>query len=527
MEEKQTFIIFILILVITLLIIICINKFNMKTIGRETNGMEGFLDYQDVKTKTLNWCNKMQENGLLNSDQYNQCVSSFKDVSSGASRSGIDKSRFGMGIDYSIYNTRKTNLSPSATNDNSNTILLTNYNNQTLACKADGTLYTVPDINDPNINQKELYFTLEPINENTYTILSPYGLFLVADNEFNAGFIGKSAGPLASWNLVPITDSLSTYGNINKVMIESIQFPNFHLVYYDDTNTLQIENGRNDSMMWMVQAKSKSNSNDINDNTFNTSQYFVIKENLLSRIKQNNLRRLVLSASTDTVNNFTNNIRSNIDNIKIYVENYLQNQQRIYNLSSIDYETRVSSINNNSMIDTETKKNLISNLPVIQGTNVSTEAINRVINDIDTYKNTILQYITTNGIIPLSQQMTELNKNDTTQPDYDKFINELNKEIQNVNNQINQNKTIMKRQKDTYNAINDDFNYQNQQIKKLDKIDSVASINVKLLDNYQLQKNYLSKLYPFIILILIFGIIYLAYLTFLKFKNNVWVKYQE
>lgn len=45
--------------------------------------LEPFANYQDVKTKTINWCKKMQSVGLLTPDQYNQCVGTFKDVTKG------------------------------------------------------------------------------------------------------------------------------------------------------------------------------------------------------------------------------------------------------------------------------------------------------------------------------------------------------------------------------------------------------------------------------------------------------------
>jgi hypothetical protein len=90
---------------------------------------EGFLDYQDVKTKTMNWCNKMQKAGLLTAEQFDQCVSSFKDTTGGLVSSGIGTdSKYGMGMDYSLYNTRAKQLSSSITKsdggNNTNTIIV-------------------------------------------------------------------------------------------------------------------------------------------------------------------------------------------------------------------------------------------------------------------------------------------------------------------------------------------------------------------------------------------------------------------
>ena len=77
-------------------------------------------------------------------------------------------------------------------------ILAPSPSNKTIACKPDGSLYQVPNIDDPQVNQKELYFTLQPINETAYAILSPYGAFLATDNTYSANFTGKSIGPLSN-----------------------------------------------------------------------------------------------------------------------------------------------------------------------------------------------------------------------------------------------------------------------------------------------------------------------------------------
>ena len=138
-----------------------------------------------------------------------------------------------------------------------------------------------------------------------------------------------------------------------------------------------------------------------------------------------------------------------------------------------------------------------------------------------------LQYINNNALLPLQQQMSALGVNDNTLVDYNKFIGDLNSTLQDINNQIAQNKKILARQKDKYNAINSDYSYQLDKINKLEKIDKVAELNVGLLSNYQSQKGYLRKIYPVCIFFLMIGFIYLTYLTYMKFKDNVWAQYKD
>jgi hypothetical protein len=262
MNEYSIVFLFIIILAVVSYLITKTNL--LKPVNSQKNNksqQEGFLDYQDVKTKTLNWCNKMQKVGLLSGEQFDQCVSSFQDTTAGLVSSGIADSKSGMNVDYSIYNTRAKQLSGSITKsgsgDNTNTIMLITPtpDNQTLACKSDGSLYQVSNIDDPQINQKELYFTLEPINQTSFAILSPYGTFLSTDNTYNAGLNSKSIGPLSTWNIIKITNSSNNIANVSNVMIEANQFPGFFLVFDSTQNTLSILQGQSDSLIWSIASR--------------------------------------------------------------------------------------------------------------------------------------------------------------------------------------------------------------------------------------------------------------------------------
>jgi hypothetical protein len=496
--------------------------------------VEGFLDYQDVKTKTLNWCNKMQKTGLLTANQFDQCVSTFKDTTAGLVSSGITDSKYGMNMDYSLYNTRAKKLSGSITNsnggDNTNTIMIMtpHPDNKTLACKPDGSLYQVSNTDDPKINQKELYFTLVPINETAFSILSPYGAFLTTDNTYNAGFTGKSIGPLSTWNIVKMTSATSSSNsNLSKIMIESTQYTGFHLIFDSLQNTLSIQQGQNDTMMWSISARASDDNTPDSKLAMNVSQYIVLKEDILVRYRNNAIIRVALQAGIDTINKLQSQVSNNYSDITNYVQNYLQQQERLYQLSSSDYNTRLESIQNNSMIDTNTQTTLINSLPKIQGIDVNSDTVNQVLTAINNQKNITLQYINNNALLPLQQQLSALDISDTSIIDYNKFIADLNSTLQDTNNQIEQNQKIITRQKDKYNDLNADFSYQQNKINELDNIDKVAELNVGLLSTYQSQKSYITKIYPVCIFFLVIGLIYLSYITYKKFIDNVLSQYKD
>jgi hypothetical protein len=145
-------------------------------ISKKEPKKELFTNSYDIKTKTLNWCDKMKNVGLLTPNQFNQCVSTFKEST------GL--------------------LQTVSENTNTNTIMLTNNNGLTLACKPDNSIYLVSNVNDNNINQKELYFTLIPQTDNIYAILSPFGKYLISNADYSVTFTGTSIGPLASWTII-------------------------------------------------------------------------------------------------------------------------------------------------------------------------------------------------------------------------------------------------------------------------------------------------------------------------------------
>jgi lipopolysaccharide transport system ATP-binding protein len=64
-------------------------------------------------------------------------------------------------------------------------------------------------------------------------------------------------------------------------------------------------------------------------------------------------------------------------------------------------------------------------------------------------------------------------------------------------------------------------------IDELDSIDKVAELNVGLLSTYQSQKSYITKIYPVCIFFLVIGLIYLSYITYKKFIDNVWSQYKD
>ena len=526
----QTIIIFLSILIIICVVIVLIHS---SKDNPENQVAEPFGNYQDVKTKTLNWCNKMQKVGLLNPDQFNECVATFNDTSSGRLPKDFKTPQTGMPRNYSLYNTTMKELTSDITGDNTNKIMLSTIDGLTLASKPDNSVYLVANINDPSINQDELYFTLIPQsddgNDYIYAILSPYGKYLLAGTDYTASFSGTSIGPMASWKITKITSSNNqTADNGNTVLIGSRQFNDFNLVYdvSGNTNPLRIIYGRADNMKWIMTSKMQStvdNSGNANE-TYSGAEYYVAKENILQKIKTTNIQKICIQSALATFKNLYNKISNNFDNIANYINKKLTEEQQIFKLSTLDYETRINSINENSMISDVVRANLISTIPPPSGYNITDDDIMVAINKITNYKNTFIQNLQTNVIIPLQQKLIEL-EGLNLETDYNTFIASLKNDITDTNNRIRQNNIIMNRQKDMYNKINTDYSNHINKEKKIDEVDTIANANIEMINNYSKETSYLNKLYPISIFILAIVLIYVGYITFIKFKENIYMKY--
>jgi hypothetical protein len=530
-----------LIIFVSLLLIICIvlalihNKTIGNDIGSNTgnntgsntgNNVERFenMNYQDVKTKTLNWCDKMQKVGLLTPDQFNQCVATFKDATSGLLPKDFETPQTGMSRNYSLYNTESKELTADITGDNTNTIMLSNIDGLTLACKPDNSIYLVANINDPNTNQKELYFTLVPQSEDIYSILSPYGKYLIANTDYGASFTGTSIGPMASWNITKIKKLENSGDSSNTVVIESRQYSNFRLLYDNAINSLRIVYGNTDDMVWLMNSKLQESSGAKSNDNFNGAEYYVAKENILQKIKTIGIQKICINAAIETFSRLSSMISNNFNNIVSYVNNKLADEQNIYRLSSLDYKTRLDSINQNSMLSDVARANLISTIPLPSGLNISDTDIMTVVNKITNVSNSFLQNLDNNVVIPLRTKLAELNSINL-ENDYKTYLELLQQEFDNVDNRINQNNIIMDRQKDTYNKINKNYANQINKQKKIEEVDSIANANIKMINNFSKQNSYLNKLYPIGIFILAIILIYLSYITFINFRDNIWRQY--
>jgi hypothetical protein len=488
--------------------------------------IENFTSYEDIKTKTINWCEKMYKGGLLTSDQFNECTSSFENMNTGILPNEMKIPQTGISRNYSLYNTKQKNISSGITdaaNENNMKIMLVSYDGLTMACKNDNTIYFITNINSSNINQNELYFTLIPQNDNIFNIISPYGKYLIADQLYGATFSGNSIGNMASWKITKIntSDSKTSLNNEN-VILENVYFKDFNLIYDDTLENIKIKYGKSEEAKWTIIGQKQNNVSGESSN-FKGEEYYILKENILNSVKEYLTSKFLLDTMIKTLNKLLTQITNNYIDIEKFIHTALLDTKRTFQLSNMDYNTRLDSINNNSNLSTEARNQLIATIPKPMGFDIDNNTIQIVKSRILTSKNKMVSGLTTH-IKDLQNKYNKMKSQDIN-ADYAKFIIGLKNDLDTVNNRIKQNNIILSRQKEIQDKLNEEYIIDNTKLQNLKSTNELADTNTNIISEFNSQNSLLVKIYPLIIFFMILIILYLGYITYNNFINNIYNKY--
>ena len=471
------------------------------------------MNFQDVKTKTINWCTKMRDEKLITADQYNNCISTFINNTSGIISKDFKVPSLGMPITYSLYNTRSEALIDNITGDNTNTVMLVTNTGSYMACDTNNKIYYIQNINDSTINQHEIYFTLSPQTNNVYGILSPYGKYLLTNTSYTADFSGTSLGPMTTWSIIKKNDT---------VAFESVIYAGFFLSFVNKDIPLKIIRGEDQTAEWLMIPKKQNNIHNQIDQ-YAGAEYLVLKDKILSRIRNTAVDKIVLNTIKDTLITLQNHIINNYDNINTYMREKLTYDAELYRLSSITYKAQIDSVKNSSSISAEAKKNIESSIPKPSGINITPLQINSVLYNIANTKNSAIKLV--------DEEISKINAQIINLPLYDPmdeyvtFMNDINDEHSKTTLRIQQNNVIMGRQKDNYDLLNKDETYFNIKQNNYKNLDNSLKLNLSIIDGYKTQNQYLIYIYPLILIICICILLYLIYITYQTFMKNVYTNY--
>jgi hypothetical protein len=475
--------------------------------------IEQFGNYQDVKTKTINWCTKMRDIQFITAEQYDTCVASFKNQNSGIIPKDSVSSN-NLSKDYSLYNMSTDKISSKLGGENTNTIMLVTHSGLYMSCDRENNITYIADINQPNINQTNLYFILIPQTNNVYSVMNSYGKYLITSIDMKVDFSGTKIGTMASWNISKVNDN---------IIIESFQYSGNYLSFQKPTLPLTLILGKDETIQWTMVSKKETNVDD-KYNEYNPVEYITEKETLIRAIIIFFIQQKLLNSIINSLKTLKNTISSNYDKILANIRKQIENDNRVYTISSSKYEESIKSIKGSGTIDEKKIDSIIKSIQKPIGSTISNSDTKKIADQIINSKNDYLNKIQLE-INKIEDELRTLNTRDINK-NYNDFITKLNNDLADTIKRIRENNIIMERQKDKYSKIDNDQSRIDIKENKYKDLDETIKLNLKIVDDYKTQTSLLTKIYPFIIVILILFLIYLIYITSIKFKENIYDKYE-
>jgi len=537
---------------------------------------EEFLNYQQSKTKTLNWCKKMKNVNLITPEQFDKCVSTYKELSSGVLPKQVTPPILGMEEDYSLYNTRSNKLSTGLIDENTNTVMFLNNTGMYMGCDSKQNVYYVKDINDSNVDKNELIFNFVPQNTEVYVLMSSYGNYLIANvgvnnsdakiptsqssnQEWNSSFTGKTIGPMVTWKVKKYE---SDNDNLTKVTFESFQMSNYFLsstineqiiktsADSQSSNTilktLVINYGNDDTNIWKIIPIKKQMKNQSIDNLKAT--YVLDRTNMISKLASFAVKQNCIKEYINSLQNLKDIINSNYINIEYYVNtkvNIFNNdivlsseKQNAGGSSSDDSEVdkKVSEMTKPGVTPATTKTIAEQNPPNRQngqnnmqsnGKNINMTYNDKLelLNNIKIAKQKYLQQIN-QDISNLSQLLSTATQNNSNiQNEYNDYLSKISNDLSTINTIIQQNIMKIEDYSSEYSKLSSDITYFNDKKDEIEKIDNISTLNKDMLSKYNDSNSGLIKIYPMILFILLLIILYLMYMTYQKFMENIYYNY--
>jgi hypothetical protein len=438
--------------------------------------MASVSSYQDVRTKTVNWCNKLLKNGVLNNEQFNTCISGMNSGDTSILPPVFQVPRTGVSYNYGLYDKEATDIASKINDTNTDVNFITNSKGTYLAETVNGTIYFISNINGDNTNQSDLSWTLLQQNDQQqYAILSPHGHYLTANDDYSVTSNSSVIGPSTMWSLTRIDSN---------IIAESVLYRNYYLSYNVNDDKIELIYDKNEHSAWTLYPQETINT-ESGSMTGNVN-YNSRKTQLLIRIQDTEMRLLFLRTVIESLSYLRNDIAEKYSRGFNYVSSILQMQPN------------VSDVNNNLVED-----------KIIQARNMKLSELDKQIK-------------------AYNDQIAQIEANDYTQitREYNSFITELESVASNSSAVIQTNSTIIDRQNATYDKYNSEYSSRDSKLNKYLDDDNTMRLNMEMLTSFVKSNTTYSYLYPVFIFILFAISIYLIYLAYQKFKTNIQQQYK-
>jgi Skp family chaperone for outer membrane proteins len=272
--------------------------------------------YDEIKTKTINWCQSLLDNKIYDQKKYNDCVSNFVNLGVNELPGIMDLPPNGNEFEYGLYGRKKGTVESGViSTDVNNKIMLSTTNNLYLISDENGVLTAVsPDSLDDQI---KLQWTLVKSSNNQYSLMSRYNSFLGCDDNGRVHATRKDISNSTIW----------TFNAINEyVTIESVQYAGMFLTA---ESVIKLSSNGGESQKWRLVIVPKPGESLVIP--FDTTPLLAKKENLLGAIEVELKNKYTLLAEATLIDSLIKATNVKYTEIMATVENNIETINNGYN----------------------------------------------------------------------------------------------------------------------------------------------------------------------------------------------------
>jgi hypothetical protein len=471
--------------------------------------------YDEIKTKTIKWCQKLLDNKIYDQEKYNKCVGSFIDLGVGQLPNDMTIPEKGNEFEYGLYDHKsgatKQGVIPS---DINNKIMLSTINNLYLMSDENGLLSAVAS--DTVYDQETLQWSLNKKSDTQYTFMSKFGKFIGSEDNGRILANRQDVSNSCIWNITAVNSYIT---------LESLQYPDQYLTA-DTSIHLALNSG--ESQKWIITVVPKPGESLIVP--YDVTPIKVKKNNKLGEVvelykakyqlnAEEKLVDILIDETNKTYDGIISNINENIKTINTDYNNFIKTIQNKYNKPG-DTVTSLST-EERAMLANYTDDSVIINLEPdiikkigICGNSASPCEYEQVIiiKSAKTARITQLNSIKSN----FESNMSSLNMNiDVKIKELDAMSNDLDAKLSNNKRLINNNNLELTRQAGLIDQIQRDNLALDANKKKLEIAAEQAILNKNISLAYSSSDTYYTYIYYFIIGITIVMCMFMVY-NFIK-----------
>lgn len=487
--------------------------------------MSNELSFNEVQSKTVQFCKNLLDNNIYTIENYNKCIDSFSKDKGAILPDKMEIPRTGVEYTYGLYNRDQKYVEKIELSTLGQKMMITSNDGKYLGCNSKGKLYHVSNYNDTEVNQEEIEWSFISHGDNKYSIMSvAHHKYLTSDSNNVVTATAEDMNISTIWKFRKVD---------NQTMMESTILADY-FIHYDikEDYCMKITEGINEEKMWnFYPVKDTSKVVDDFDETVYRNNKTVLFDNFVRYRKMGKIIKteiFILQEILNLVKNIFENLEVSINNIYIQSRNETSKKtgQYLRELGEIDqYRMKMSNTGlSDSLFDSYSDqiKELEKKIGMKGSTYLSLTHKQELQKEMESLKNRYILMIMSeikkrNSLIFDNENLKD------SEMKVDNYLLELNNEVRKVDEEIDNNNKIMNKQLNQIEEIKSNNYFKKSNKLKLEEKSKIINFNTNVTkERYNTLKR--KRIYLIIaitiLLLLVIGLIYFIYHTINEIYYN-------